>query len=300
MKNFTILLCAIFSLNIAVAQTSVSGTVKDANSEALPGANVVEKGTNNGTSTDFDGKFTLTVKDGAILVVSFAGYETKEVTVTGKMLNIVLTEGMQLDEVVVTGNRAKPRTVLDSPVPIDNISAAALKATGKMQVEQMLSYSVPSFNSATQAISDATAHFDPADLRGLGPSRTLVLMNGKRMKQSAQIYLNGTPGKGEVGIDLKSFPTAAVKRIEVLRDGASAQYGSDAIAGVINIILKDDTDFTEVNSHVGITSQSDGFNMGIDYNSTFNMGDAKVNLSLEYYDQNATNRAGLTQDGPGT
>ena len=301
MKKITfLLLCTLFSFNVSVAQNSISGTVKDVNNEALPGANVVEKGTTNGTATDFNGNFMLTVEDGAILVVSFAGYETKEVTVTGKTVNIVLTEGMQLDEVVVTGNRAKPRTVLDSPVPIDNISAAVLKATGKMQVEQMLSYSVPSFNSATQAISDATAHFDPADLRGLGPSRTLVLMNGKRMKQSAQIYLNGTPGKGEVGIDLKSFPNAAVKRIEVLRDGASAQYGSDAIAGVINIILKDDTDFTEVNSHAGITSESDGFNMGVDYNATFNMGEAKVNLSLEYYDQNATNRAGITQDGPGT
>jgi len=301
MRKFTLLFCALLSFSFAFSQQSITGTIVDASNQPLPGANIVEKGTTNGTTSDFNGKFTLTVNDNATLIVSFTGYETKQVAVDGKKtLTIVLSEGLQLDEIVITGNRAKPRTILDSPVPIDNISAASLKATGKVQVEQMLNYSVPSFNSATQAISDATAHFDPADLRGLGPSRTLVLMNGKRMKQSAQIYLNGTPGKGEVGIDLKSFPNAAVKRIEVLRDGASAQYGSDAIAGVINIILKDDSNFTEINSHAGITSESDGFNMGIDYNSTFKMGDARVNLSLEYYDQKATNRAGITQDTPGT
>jgi len=301
MRKFTLLFCALLSFSFAFSQQSITGTIVDSSNQPLPGANIVEKGTTNGTTSDFNGKFTLTVNDNATLIVSFTGYETKQVAVNGKKtLTIVLSEGLQLDEIVITGNRAKPRTILDSPVPIDNISAASLKATGKIQVEQMLNYSVPSFNSATQAISDATAHFDPADLRGLGPSRTLVLMNGKRMKQSAQIYLNGTPGKGEVGIDLKSFPNAAVKRIEVLRDGASAQYGSDAIAGVINIILKDDSNFTEINSHAGITSESDGFNMGIDYNSTFTMGDARVNLSLEYYDQKATNRAGITQDTPGS
>ena len=91
----------------------------------------------------------------------------------------------------------------------------------------MLTFKVPSFNSQNQAISDATAHYDPADLRGLGPSRTLVLVNGKRKNQSAQVYLNRTPGKGEVGVDLKSIPVAAIERVEVLRDGASAIYGSD-------------------------------------------------------------------------
>ncbi len=300
MKKFTLLLFAILFTSFAWSQSKVTGTVKDSDNNPLPGASILEKGTKNGTTSDFDGNYSLTVADGATLVVSYTGYESKEVAVNGKkVINVVLAEGMQLDEIVVTGNRAKPRTVLNSPVPIDNISAAGLQSSGKVQVEQMLTYKVPSFNSATQAISDATAHFDPADLRGLGPSRTLVLMNGKRMKQSAQIYLNGTPGKGEVGIDLKSFPNAAVKRIEVLRDGASAQYGSDAIAGVINIILKDNTSFAEVNTYTGITSVGDGFKLGIDYNSTFKVGEGTLNLSLEHYDQYATNRAGKAQDTPG-
>ena len=120
----------------------------------------------------------------------------------------------------------------------------------------------------------------------------MVLINGKRKNQSAQIYLNGTPGKGEVGIDLKSFPSNAIKRIEVLRDGASAQYGSDAIAGVINIILKDKSEYSQFNTLAGITSQGDGFKLGFDYNTGFKLGEGDVNLSFEHYQQEITNRAG--------
>jgi len=205
-----------------------------------------------------------------------------------------LQKGIQLDEVVITGNRTKPRTVLDSPIPIDNINVEELKNSGKRTLDKMLTYKVPSFNSQNQAISDATAHFDPADLRGLGPSRILVLINGKRKNQSAQVYLNRTPGKGEVGVDLKSIPVAAIARVEILRDGASAQYGSDAIAGVINFILKKDVEFSSFNSAVGITSQKDGFNFSSDFNTSFNFGqDGYINLTLEYYKQKLTNRAGI-------
>ncbi len=300
-KNYLVLALLMLSVSVFAQSYEVTGTITDSNKQPLPGVSVVIKGTTTGTTSDFDGKYAMKVESGSVLIFTSVGFVTTTKTMDGSaVVDVTMAEGLILDEVVVTGNRAKPRTALDSPVPIDNISAKELQRSGKVQVEQMLTYKVPSFNSATQAISDATAHFDPADLRGLGPSRTLVLMNGKRMKQSAQIYLNGTPGKGEVGIDLKSFPNAAVKRIEVLRDGASAQYGSDAIAGVINIILKDDTEFSEVNTHAGITSEGDGFNMGIDYNSTFKLGKGTANLSLEYYDQKATNRAGVAQDTAGT
>jgi len=204
-----------------------------------------------------------------------------------------LIKGIQLDEVVITGNRTKPRTILDSPVPIDNIDIKELKNSGKSTLDQMLTYIVPSFNSQNHAISDATAHFDPADLRGLGPSRILVLINGKRKNQSAQVYLNRTPGKGEVGVDLKSIPIAAIARIEILRDGASALYGSDAIAGVINFILKKDVEFSSFNSTIGITSKKDGFNLSSDFNTSFSLGkNGYINLTLEYYKQELTNRAG--------
>ncbi|MDG2193507.1 MAG: TonB-dependent receptor [Polaribacter sp.] len=244
MKKFTLLLaCALFSLNFAIAQT-VSGTIKDTNNEALPGANIVEKGTNNGTATDFDGKFTLTVKDGAILVVSFAGYETKEVSVNGrKTVAIVLSEGLQLDEVVVVGSRSPRRTATDTPVPVDVINVKDLaNRTGSVEISQILQYAAPSFNATKQSGSDGADHIVPASLRGLGPDQTLVLINGKRRHQSSLVNIFGTRGRGNSGTDLNAIPSSAIKRIEVLRDGASAQYGSDAIAGVINIVLNDNTD----------------------------------------------------------
>lgn len=299
-KSFLLFLMIFSSISLAWGQTKITGSVKDATGEPLPGANVLVKGTTNGTTTDFDGNYSLSANPQSVLVVSFSGFETKEVSVNGRRtINIVLKEGLELEEVVVTGNRSKPRTILDSAVPIDNIGVKELETTGQSTIDQMLTYSVPSYNSSNQTISDATAHFDPADLRGLGPSRTLVLVNGKRKNQSALVYVNDTPGKGEVGTDMKSIPTAAIKRVEVLRDGASAQYGSDAIAGVVNIILKKDVDITEVNLKGGVTKEGDGLNYGADVNHTFTFGDGGfVNATLSGYHQDYTNRAG-TPGGDG-
>tara|TARA_R110001583_G_scaffold63364_5_gene185616 strand:+ start:21513 stop:24134 length:2622 start_codon:yes stop_codon:yes gene_type:complete len=275
----------------------VTGTVTDGGTNLpLGGANIIIKGTTTGTTSDFDGNFTLKV-DGfpKTLIISSVGYNSLEVVVTSsKPIALALQEGVALDEVVLVGNRAKPRTILDSPVPIDIISASELRNTGQPTVDKMLTYTVPSFNSTNQTISDATAHFDPADLRGLGPSRTLVLVNGKRKNQSALVYINDTPGKGEVGVDLKSIPAAAIDRIEVLRDGASAQYGSDAIAGVINMVLKKDVEYTTVNAKSGVTTEGDGFNFGLDLNTSINVGDngGYLNFTAGYYEQEKTNRAG--------
>jgi len=293
MKKQVLLLVIILASMKLSAQYQVTGTVTDSNGDPIPGVEVRIKGGDVGTATDFDGKYVLIVEEGNELIFSYVGYQPVIKKMDGSAkVDVSLAEGVSLDEVVITGNRAKPRTILNSPVPIDNISAKDLEQSGKVQVEEMLTYRVPSFNSQTQPISDATAHFDPADLRGLGPSRTLVLINGKRKNQSAQIYLNGTPGKGEVGIDLKSFPTASVERIEVLRDGASAQYGSDAIAGVINIILKKKSEFTEVKSNSGITKEGDGFFFGTDLSSSSNLGKGDIHYTFEYYKQQTTNRAG--------
>lgn len=275
------------------AQQGVSGTVSDASGNPIPGVNVVEKGTTNGTASDFDGNYSISVSSNATLVFSYVGYGTVEQAVNGATMNVTLSEGEKLDEIVLTGNRSKPRTILDSASPIDNISFEELTSGGQNNIEAMLTFKVPSFNAQNQAISDATAHYDPADLRGLGPSRTLVLINGKRKNQSAQVFLNRTPGKGEVGVDLKSIPTAAIERVEILRDGASAQYGSDAIAGVINMVLKKNAEYSTFNVKSGITSQGDGFNFAADYNTSMAFGDGGyVNLTLGYSDQKLTNRAG--------
>jgi len=168
-----------------------------------------------------------------------------------------------------------------------------LASSGQFSLDKMMHYRLPSFNSTQQTISDATAHFDPADLRGLGPSRTLILVNGKRKNASSLVYINDTPGKGEVGVDMKSIPVGAIDRIEVLRDGASAQYGSDAIAGVINIILKNDVDMTSGNAYTSITQQGDGLIQGFQMTTGASVGNTgKLTVSMAYEDQNETNRAG--------
>jgi len=297
-QKYLLKFCAIaflFMLPMGLKAQTIKGKVTDSSGEGLPYMNIVEKGTANGVLTDDHGIFTITVKSlPTTLVISSMGFETKTVPVTkDSYLTVVVKEDNALDEVVVTGNRTKPRTILDSPVPIDNIDVAELTKSGKPTLDRMLTFKVPSFNSQNQAIADATAHYDPADLRGLGPSRTLVLINGKRKNQSAQVYLNRTPGKGEVGVDLKSIPTAAIERVEVLRDGASAIYGSDAIAGVMNIILKKDVQYSTFTTKAGITSEEDGFNFSSDFNTAFNFGEGGfVNITLGYYKQEITNRAG--------
>lgn len=289
-KFFSILLIT-FSFGFGFAQTT--GTVTDSDGNALPGASVVIKGTTVGTTTNFNGEFNINLSQGDVVVVSYVGFGTKEVTYTGGSMSITLDEGEALDEVLVTGNRSKPRTALDSAVPIDNIKTSTVQNTAEASIERALTFSIPSFNSQDQPISDATAGFSPADLRGLGPSRTLVLINGKRVNQQAQAFLNRTPGKGEVGVNLKSIPLAAVERIEVLRDGASSQYGSDAMSGVMNFILKEDSAFSTFSSGTGITSEGDGFQFNVDYNTTLPFGDGgRVNLTVSYTDQEKTNRAG--------
>ena len=302
LKAFTI--AFMFMLPLGLMAQTIKGKVTDTSGSALPYMNVLVKGTTTGTTTSDSGEFSITVKSlPTTIVVSAIGFATQEVVVANTdFLTITVQEASEgLDEVVITGNRIKPRTILDSPVPIDNIDVAELVKSGQPTLDRMLTFKVPSFNSQNQAISDATAHYDPADLRGLGPSRTLVLINGKRKNQSAQVYLNRTPGKGEVGVDLKSIPTAAIERVEVLRDGASAIYGSDAIAGVMNIILKKDVEYSTFTSSAGLTSEQDGFNFSSDFNTAYTFGEGGfVNITLGYYNQEITNRAGIASDVGGS
>ncbi|GMR24835.1 MAG: TonB-dependent receptor [Ignavibacteria bacterium] len=288
--------------NITFAQeTTIKGKVTGSDaygSEPAPlvGVNILVKNTTTGTSTDLNGEFSLNVDNLPVdLVFSYIGYEKKTITVSsGDFLDVVLAVDIYSSEdVLIVGSRFRPRTSITSPVPIDNIKLKDLQSTSQTTFDKMLSYTVPSFNSTQQTISDATAHFDPADLRGLGPSRTLVLINGKRKNPSALVYINDTPGKGDVGVDMNSIPINAIKRVEVLRDGASAQYGSDAIAGVINIVLNDQTEKTDIGAYSGITEQGDGFQIGATVNTGLEIGDnGFLNVSTGYSNQNETNRAG--------
>jgi iron complex outermembrane receptor protein len=232
----------LFLLPLTMAAQTIKGKVTDASGGTLPYMNVVQKGTTNGTVTDDNGEFTITVKSLPVkLVISSMGFMTKEITVTNTTyVTVVVSEDNALDEVVVIGSRNPNRTAIDSPVPIDIVDIKELIATSpQVNLNQILNFVAPSFTSNTQTISDGTDHIDPASLRGLGPDQVLVLINGKRRHTSSLVNVNGTFGRGSVGTDLNSIPAAAIKRLEVLRDGAAAQYGSDAIAGVINIVLNE-------------------------------------------------------------
>lgn len=229
--------------SFAFAQQAVSGVVEDETGMGIFGATVLEKGTNNGVVTDENGAFSINVGNNATLVISFLGYQTQEVSSSQDSMKIVLVEGITLGEVQVVGSRSYNRSSADSPVAVDIIPIADVAATnGKVEVNQILQFAVPSFNATKQSGSDGADHIDPASLRGLGPDQTLVLINGKRRHQSSLVNVFGTRGRGNTGTDLNAIPASAIKRLEVLRDGASAQYGSDAIAGVINIVLNDNTD----------------------------------------------------------
>jgi iron complex outermembrane receptor protein len=195
-------------------------------------------------------------------------------------------------EIVVIGSRGKPRTDVERPVPVDVVSAEDLRSTGQTDLGQQVQFSSPSFNSAKYGVNGATNFADPASLRGLSPDQVLVLVNGKRRHQFSALNLNVSPGLGTVVTDLNSIPTGAVKRIEVLRDGAAAQYGSDAIAGIVNLTLNDGSDGGVLDATGGIHKEGDGFTAKLSLNHGLPIGDGGFfNYTLEYFAFEGTNRS---------
>ncbi|MFY8127064.1 MAG: TonB-dependent receptor [Chitinophagaceae bacterium] len=243
---FCVMLTMLFALSgFAQSTGKVEGFVKGKNGEALPGATVKVVGRNSNAITDANGKFNFTLPAGEYtLEVVYVGYNNGKIKVSvvagstaSPTLN--LTESVETTEVVVVGSRSRVnRSSTTTAVPVDIVSTKEIRNFAQADVSQMLTFAAPSFQSARQTISDGTDHIDPAGLRGLGPDQTLVLLNGKRRHNTALVNINGTVGRGSVGTDMNAIPAAAIERIEILRDGAAAQYGSDAIAGVINVVLK--------------------------------------------------------------
>jgi iron complex outermembrane receptor protein len=311
MKNYFYLIVLSLLTQSLVAQTQIAGNVSDINGGALPGATIVQKGTTNGTVADMDGNFKIAINNvPATLVFSFVGYATQEIEVSAQTTLRVLMEpeSYNLSGVEVVGTRSLNRSVTESMVPVDLIDVASLTAAnGQLDINQLLQYTAPSFNSNRQSGSDGADHIDPATLRGLGPDQTLVLINGKRYHQSSLINIFGTRGRGNTGTDLNTIPAAAIERIEILRDGASAQYGSDAIAGVINIVLKDNVnEFTgNVNTGAYLAQYNfdagaiDGENLQLNGNYGFKIGESGfVNVTADYHYRGHTNRAEFTSDFP--
>lgn len=312
LRSASLLFVLLLAAQFAFAQSAtVKGTVKDANGAPLAGASVTVDGQRGGTITDANGNFSLRVQPGALtLLVSFVGQETQRISVTvnaGETVNqdVTVSGVTDLSGVVVVGSRSRlPRSKLTTPVPVDVISTREVKQFAQVDLAQTLSFAAPSFQSARQTISDGTDHIDPAGLRGLGPDQTLVLVNGKRRHNTALVNINGTVGRGSVGTDLNAIPLAAIERIEVLRDGAAAQYGSDAIAGVINIVLKKNynglsasvmggQNFTNM-PYNGGTRITDGLNRQVDF--TWGMSgksNSYLTLSGQWLKRDRSNRSGF-------
>ncbi|MBA4747021.1 MAG: TonB-dependent receptor [Muricauda sp.] len=276
MKRMKLTFLFVLLVSFAGKAQEVTGTVYDDQNVPLPGASVQVKGTTTGAVTDFDGNYTIEASTGDILVFSYIGFNAQEATVTGSTLDITLQAGLELENVVVVGSRNANRTATDTPVPVDVLDVTELtQSTPQVTVTEILNYAAPSFSSNPQSISDGTDHIAPASLRGLGPDQVLVLINGKRRHKTGLVNVNGTFGRGSVGTDMTTIPSNSIARIEILRDGAAAQYGSDAIAGVINIVLKNNVNELQVDVNTGANFTSE-------HGPDKNVDGEKVSLGLNY------------------
>ena len=278
-----------------IIDEKTTGKVSSDRGETLAGVSILVKGTNRGVIADSEGKFTIDTKAGDVLVFSFIGFQKQEIKIAGKeVLNVVLKEdNSQLGEIVVIGSRSTvARTNVERPVPVDVLTAKELQTSGQTELGQQLQYTSPSFNSAKNGINGVANYADPASLKGLSPDQMLVLIDGKRHHQFAALNSNVTVGKGTVVTDLNSVPTLALERMEILRDGAAAQYGSDAIAGIANLVLKKSVNNGTAQIQYGATSLGDGGGYTVGLNYGFDLGKkASLNITGSYQDVKATDRS---------
>lgn len=238
---------------------TITGTVTNAQTgEPLAGATVAVNGKKRAVTTNNEGKFTIEADPGDVLVITSVGYSITEVTISGETsyaIKLTVSEA-SLGNITVIGSRGKPRTNVDRPVPIDVISNKELTATGQIDIGQALHFSAPSFSSQKFGINDLSSVIDPASLRGLGSDQTLLLVNGKRRHKVAFFSINQGVSKGQVGNDINAIPAEAVSNVEILRDGAAAQYGSDAIAGVMNYQLNNSRSGGSLRFYTGVASSN--------------------------------------------
>ena len=321
-KKTLILFSFIFTLFClpAIAQKqSIKGIVTDNKGNALDGVSVKVMTTNATTTTSKNGSYTITASTNDLISFSFVGFESKSVKYTSGNLNITLTPTTtDLQDVILVGSRGVGRVKTESPVPVDVIKLTEVGVnTARMDLTSTLNYVAPSFNYNKQSGADGADHVDIGTLRGLGPDQTLVLINGKRRHSTALVGLFGTRGRGGSGVDLNGFPMSAVDRIEILRDGASAQYGSDAIAGVMNIVLRKNTGEWNIstglagyydkkyntyqfkNNHDYLTDAPiDGMTKSLSANRGFDLGKKGgfINVSLDLLDQGKTFRQAASSD----
>jgi iron complex outermembrane recepter protein len=308
---------------VAAAQdvVTISGTVTTrADGLSVPGATVSIVGSDITTTADANGRYALKVPRSLVrgdrlqLKVEGPGLPAKvtDVAASSSTLTVDIALNLAFTEQLTVGSRVAGAEA-EKAVPVDVITQEEIASTGYAETAQVIQALAPSFNFPRPTITDGTDTVRPATLRGLGPDQVLVLINGKRRHQSALVHLNGSIGRGSTGVDLNAIPVSAIERIEVLRDGAAAQYGSDAIAGVINIVLKGGVSRASVTSKFGLSTGSfpgnsctptglacsEGSDIDFSDGGLFDAGGSwglaagkgSVSVAAEYRHHNRTNRA---------
>lgn len=310
MNRAALALVALLAAPAASAQDMVlTGvvTTKD-DGLSLPGAIVSIESLQLSATTDAEGRYRLSLPPGTktdaplVVRVTAAGLVPRtwsfrpSAGVTTHDFALALT----FSEEVTVGSRAVG-VEAESAVPVDIITARQIEMTGATETMQVIQRLAPSFNFPRTTIADGSASVRPASLRGLGPDQVLVLINGKRRHTTALVHVNGTMGRGSTGVDMNAIPVSAIERIEILRDGAAAQYGSDAIAGVLNIVLKSGVGEASVSVRGGTTATDQGVGGDLTYDGElfdagaskgFKLGKGWAFVSAEYRDRGRTNRAG--------
>ena len=282
------------------APTVISGQVLNSDDgKPLPGAVVSLPALNLTATTGADGRYTLTVpadlarSQTVELRATFPGLETRtaEITLAPGAVTQDLVLGLAFYETIIVGSRAAGAEA-EKAVPVDVFTVQDIATAGASETNQILEALTPSFNFPRPTITDGTDTVRPATLRGLGSDQVLVLVNGKRRHTSALVHVNGSIGRGSTGVDLNAIPASAIEKIEVLRDGAAAQYGSDAIAGVINIVLKSGQMPFQADLKTGATTHGDGQLVDTSLSRGWSLFGGQFFATAEYRDRDETNRAG--------
>jgi iron complex outermembrane receptor protein len=266
------------------------------NRQPIEGASISTEDGKYNVLTNQYGGFVIATPTGKKLIISSVGFHSiLHEPITDTLHHIIFLRPIYTSEsdVTVVGTRGRPRTDINSPVPIDIISSKELLNTGQIDLAQMAQFTSPSFVSVKTGLNGVANYADPASLKGLSPDQTLVLVNGKRRHQFSAINNTLVPGRGSVVTDLNAIPALALERMEILKDGAAAQYGSDAIAGVINLVLKKNHVGGLFKTDVGITHKGDGLTLATSINHGFSLGKkgGYLNITLSAQSIQGTDRS---------
>lgn len=295
-KCFCLLLFYVLLSFTTSAQNKITGTVTDNVGNPLTGVSVKINNSSSGTFSDAMGSFTFSNAQPFpwSISISYTSYIQKEFTITkAGYYNFSLMQIASLGNVTVVGTRGQPRSDVNRPVPVDIISAKELQSTGQTELGQQLQFSSPSYNSAKYAINGSLVYANYATLRGLGPDQLLVLINGKRRHQFSIPHIGFSISRGAVVTDMNAIPYLAVDHTEILRDGGAAQYGSDAIAGIVNVRLRSAVNQGIFKTQFGINKAGDGATYLAALNYGFGLGkeNSFLNLTFQYQKMNETDRS---------